>query len=129
MLDCEHATCEKFLQSILDVPCARVFWSHQTSQFDDRTTHLLTFEVISSRLSRGVYPTAESFVADVRALIHNAHAYESGFALEAAKYLYEFVEALLIERPPYVGPCADGLRAAETHIQTLQRTGEAQIDF
>jgi hypothetical protein len=119
-LDYERAICGKLLQSILDVPCARVFWSHQTPQFNDRAAHPLTFELISSRLSQGLYRAADGFVGDVRTLLHNARACESGFRLEAAKYLYNLVESLLVERPPYVGPCADALRCAETRIHKLQ---------
>jgi len=87
-----------------------------------RSSHKSAY--ISTRLARGFYHSTHEFVFNVRMLLYNAVRSESGFRLEASKYLFNFAENLLCGQLSGLTSCVDSLHQVEKMLEELQQQCE-----
>ena len=119
MIEEQRQACAEILRKLMDVPCARLFWNSDRDIVSDKVLSPISFDVISTKLSRGVYSSTQVFISNVRLLLSNFMASETGFRLAAARYLYDYFEKLISDGSPSINPCSLGLLRLEKKMGEL----------
>jgi len=123
----QNEICREIMSILYKRPISKMFDSFQIDCYQKTPTVPLTMQLIEEKLDRGLYPTAESWVTDLRTLFSNAMLVNAPISLKyaAAKQLSEDLNDLLSVLSPTISPHTIDFQITEFQFrQLLQRSSK-----